>query len=201
MPINSILSIQRTPVEPIVEPLSLADFKLYAKVDYTEDDALIETTLIPAAREMIEEFLGISLIPTNIETVLNNGCGNQELPYGPVNGTIPDADVINIEGEAFSPSLIAILGVPFPSMRGPVSCYVSLSYNAGYVSTPAAITAGGYPIPQAFVNAIAAQAFFLYENRGARGGYQSGVRDYQESYVCDAAIQLCSRFRRNFDII
>lgn len=42
-------------VAPSVEPITLAEFKTYAKVEHSDDDTLIEDTIIPTAREIGEE--------------------------------------------------------------------------------------------------------------------------------------------------
>ena len=47
--------------QPSVEPVTLADAKLYLRVEITDDDALI-SSLITAARCLIEERIGVSLI-------------------------------------------------------------------------------------------------------------------------------------------
>jgi uncharacterized phiE125 gp8 family phage protein len=199
MPINAVLDTVLTDDEPIVEPLSLTEFKSYAKIDFTDDDTMISVMIIPSARQTLEKYLGCSLIPREVQAQLENGCGGIELPYGPING---DVTLIDKDGNSFDVSNIDIRGNMFKSIYRPWTCWLQATYDAGYVSLATAATSGGWAIPEPIVNAIAAQAFFLYENRGERLSYAAaGVRDYTASYVCDAAKQLCQRYRRVFDIM
>jgi hypothetical protein len=48
-------------VQPLVEPVTLADMKNYMKVTYNDDDTLIQS-LITTAREMVEGFTARSLV-------------------------------------------------------------------------------------------------------------------------------------------
>lgn len=51
---------------PAIEPVTLAEAKLYARVDVADDDVLI-TDLIVAARETVESFLRRKLITTKVD--------------------------------------------------------------------------------------------------------------------------------------
>lgn len=53
-----------------VEPVSLGEVKNHARVDETEDDALIDI-MIPAARELVERFLDRQLITATLEITLD----------------------------------------------------------------------------------------------------------------------------------
>ncbi len=68
------------------EPVSVADAKLYARIDTSETDALVGE-LIETARKMIEGRLNISVIETDIELVWDEYDGGS-LPYGPVRDII-----------------------------------------------------------------------------------------------------------------
>jgi len=48
------------------EPITLADFKAYAKIDFTDEDSLI-TSMITGVREQLEEYLNRSLVVKTIE--------------------------------------------------------------------------------------------------------------------------------------
>lgn len=52
---------------PPVEPITLAETKLFLRVDQDDDDALIET-LITSARETLEARLGVAMISRPMET-------------------------------------------------------------------------------------------------------------------------------------
>ena len=68
------------------EPITLTEVKLYSKIDYTAEDALI-TSLITAVRERIEEWAGKSFVVKTIEAHWNYIPEEVQLPY-------PDHDTI-----------------------------------------------------------------------------------------------------------
>ena len=53
-------------VPPTAEPISLTDAKNHLKVDYDDDDALIEV-IITAVREYVEIYVGRALMPQTIQ--------------------------------------------------------------------------------------------------------------------------------------
>lgn len=68
--------------DPAVEPVSVDDFKLFAKIDSTSEDALIEETL-KAAREHFELTTGLALIEQTWRLGLDMmpGSGGREEPW------------------------------------------------------------------------------------------------------------------------
>lgn len=69
---------------PAAEPLTLAEAKLYARVDGSDDDALI-TQMIVAARDAAQMFLGKSLVTQSWLIAYNDAAPDEvPLPYGPV---------------------------------------------------------------------------------------------------------------------
>ena len=75
-----MLKVQKTARS--VSPLTLAVVKQWLKVDGNSDDSLI-TTLIEQSRDLIEAYLGRSLIEYDI-TLTATARREVELPYGPV---------------------------------------------------------------------------------------------------------------------
>jgi len=76
---------------PVTEPITVAEAKLFMRIDsdYTYDDTVIEL-LISANREFLEGELGLSLVPkTNLKYKFTKPCCGQcvntYIPYGPVN--------------------------------------------------------------------------------------------------------------------
>lgn len=72
--------------EPSAEPVTSIEAKLHLRVDHTDDDTLI-TILIQAARELVEQHLGRSLITQSRTIKLDTfpRCSNAILiPYGPL---------------------------------------------------------------------------------------------------------------------
>lgn len=59
------MDIKRTTIDGSSEPVTATEVKSYLKIDFTDDDTLIET-IISGVREMAEELTGLSLIPSTI---------------------------------------------------------------------------------------------------------------------------------------
>lgn len=183
MPINAVLNISEeivvSPATP--EPVTLQEAKDYCKIDTTEDDTLIEQ-LIVSARMTLEKYTGLSFIPKVITAQLQNDCGGIELPCGPTPDAIDVTLVTAIDGTVFNESLVQIVGNNFKYVYGPISGWLQVVYNAGYTTLPTPLK-----------NAILAQVFFNYHNRGERIG---AFRGSDVSYTCDAAKQFAKLYKR-----
>jgi len=59
------MDIKRTTIDGSSEPVTATEVKNYLKIDFTDDDTLIET-IISGVREMAEQRTGLSLIPSTI---------------------------------------------------------------------------------------------------------------------------------------
>lgn len=69
---------------PAEEPLTLAELKVHLREDGTEQDALI-TSLIIAAREHVEGFLGRKLVTQTWDLTVDSFTGNSiVIPYAPL---------------------------------------------------------------------------------------------------------------------
>lgn len=148
---NAILSISFT--TPASEPVTLSDVKNWIKVadSYTDDDALI-TALITTARQMLEEYLSISIASKTYTVVLKNELGDMELPYGPVTSITSAAD---FDGDSLTNGTDYIVyGEDFKRLQT-VTDYIKLVYVAGYTT-----------VPQALKDAIKMQVGYMYEHRG-----------------------------------
>ena len=55
---------------PAIEPVTLAEAKLYLRIDVDDDDALV-TDLIQAARESVESFLGRRIIEATLDLFMD----------------------------------------------------------------------------------------------------------------------------------
>jgi hypothetical protein len=113
--------------------------------DFTFDDTLIED-LITEAREWVEKFTGIHLVPKRLQVTFCNGLGGFELP-GPVQGAI------DITGDLTTAEYV---GTQFPkvsSMANSLTATYAAGYNYGTV-------------PKWAKNAIKAYVTWGYERRG-----------------------------------
>jgi len=71
-------------IPPPVEPVTLADAKLYHRIDSNLEDAMLTGWIIPAAREYVEGWAGVSLVTQTREAVMPVYIEGMALPYGPV---------------------------------------------------------------------------------------------------------------------
>jgi uncharacterized phiE125 gp8 family phage protein len=143
-------------IVPPTEPVSVADFKLYAKLDTGTLDDTIIAELITTSREQCEDYTGVSIITRSVTATLNNSNGGIYLPYCPF---ISLTSIVDCDGNAILPANYKLsnqFGTGyFPQLLWPCDRQVTLVYTAGY----------GVP-PAKFITAIKQQTFFLYENRG-----------------------------------
>lgn len=65
---SRLVSISQTPVVPVSEPITLDVAKAFLRIDFTDDDDLINA-LITTARMKCEKILGLVLIDTNIKAL------------------------------------------------------------------------------------------------------------------------------------
>lgn len=131
---------------------TVAEFKLYAKIDdFTTDDPLIGL-MIGAAQRMCENHVGMNFRAREVTAIINNLNGGTYLPYGPV-GAI--TSVHDIDGNEIASGNYRITGSQFKQVLLPTIDYLKVVYTGGYVTCPVDL-----------VNAVKEQTLYLYENRG-----------------------------------
>jgi uncharacterized phiE125 gp8 family phage protein len=148
--------------DPSVEPVTLAEAKLYLRVDTSNDDTLI-TDLITSARQMAENWLRRSLITQTWKLSYDDGIPQMVwLPMGIVS-SISSVVVFNQDG---SSSTIAPTTYWLNAAQNALTMYqrisgfrVEITYVAGYGATSASVPK---PIKQGILTHIAN----LYDCRG-----------------------------------
>lgn len=174
---NAVIDAQFVEDLEAVEPVSLVDMKNYLKVDYTTDDALIES-MIKDGRMWIEKRCGISFIQKTVMALVEV-MNEQELPYGPMAklGILVEDE----EGNTVtSPSLIG-LDFGFISLQG--YGRFTVTYQAGF---------DGWP--QSLQEALKAYVAYSYENRGDE--LRSGNIDNSENAFARIARKKSNPYRR-----
>lgn len=146
-----------TAVVPPTEPVSVADFKTYAKLDTGSLDDIIIAEILVTAREQCEDYTGVSIVGRSVTATLNNSNGGIYLPYCPFISltSIKDCEGVDIDPANYRLSNKFNAVGYFPQLLWPKQREITMVYTAGY----------GVP-PSKFITAIKQQTFFLYENRG-----------------------------------
>ncbi len=155
---------------PAIEPVSLAEAKLYLKVDGADEDDLIRT-LIVAARLLIEAASRRLFITQGWRIVLDRWPVNGELrlPLAPVtaisavrvldaagSATTAAVSALDLSAHADPPSLFVQGVVPQP---GRARAGIEIDLLAGYGATAGTV-------PQPFRQAILMMVGRWFENRG-----------------------------------
>lgn len=127
---NSVLGVEFSG-ESTTEPVTIAEVKAWMRIDFPDDDAFL-SSLITMCREITERYTCLSLITRTVKARLNNGVGNIELPYGPVNTF---TNLKQEDGTVLNASDYVIDGVNFQTLETIYTDEVKAEYTAGYTPT------------------------------------------------------------------
>jgi uncharacterized phiE125 gp8 family phage protein len=167
---------------PASEPISLAEAKLFLRIDQTVEDSLI-ATLISAAREAVEAGCGRALITRRVRESLDiwrrDAVGGAVLGIGPVtnivavrliadNGaqSVIEEDRYRFEGSGDRPRLIFESGLP-ATLRAAGG--IEIEYDAGFA-------ADASDLPVALRLATLQIVGALYEARQGDAGVPEAAR-------------------------
>lgn len=121
------------------EPVTLAEMKLYLRVDHDAEDALIGE-LITAAREWAETHTEKAIVQQSVTAYFDQFTREIELPLGNVNSVTAirsDGDVLAPESYRLlvgSPSAVYFIGTLPRAEDGSQS--IEVEYSAGYAEAP-----------------------------------------------------------------
>lgn len=147
--------------DPAVEPVTLAEAKLYLRVDHSDEDTLI-SELIVTARQAAENYLQQSLITQEWKMSLDDYAPSTlPIPMGPVQAV---DSVVSITRLAVSTTLSVegyYLGAATDTLyfdAAPLGHQVDISYTAGYGDAST-------DVPEGIRTGIKRHTGLLYEDR------------------------------------
>ena len=91
---SRLISVQLEQKNPITEPVTLQEVKDYLKIDFSDEDTLIES-LITSARQKCERLLGLCLVDTEVNALYQSGGTMIELGYSNIKSDGSGGYVIN----------------------------------------------------------------------------------------------------------
>lgn len=134
---------------PASEPITLAEAKLWLKVDDTADDTLI-TDLIMAAREHVEGQTNRRLITQTLKVYYPGWCSDFALPVGPVSAvshvklydtentaTTVDSTDYALDGDSNPPYIRRAYGITWPDTTLRTLNPIEIQFIAGYADADA----------------------------------------------------------------
>lgn len=174
---------------PASEPVSLAEAKLYLRIDHAHEDDLIQT-LISAAREAVEAAIGRALITRRVRESLDiwvrEAAQGAVLGLGPVTDVIAvrlladngsqsvlDEDRYRLEGQRDRPRLVFASGLPatLRQIGG-----IEIEYECGFADDAA-------DLPVALRLATLQIVASLYELRHGDAGLPETARALMRPYA------------------
>ena len=133
----------------LTEPVTLADFKVHARIESSDEDAY-HTALLITARKLFERVTGIGLVIKTMTVTVRNEKSAVALPYAPYSSI---TSFVDSEGEAVTSDEYEFIDSIY--LDNPVTDYSKIVY----------VTAPG-TIPQDIKHAIYEIASFYTMHRG-----------------------------------
>lgn len=180
---TNILDDSTEETTPVTEPVTLVQAKTQCHIDFPDDDAFI-TDLITQARQTVENFCFISLVPKTV-TLLLDLISAIELPWGP---TVAVTSFTDSAGNVISTDMYKIFGKKFQRIE-PLGFQwpkATLIYTVGYDGSTLVVEAA---LQAAILNEVA----FRYENRGETADSRKSVNPG----ICEASQVLAGPYKRN----
>lgn len=173
---NAVLDVNVT-TDLSAEPVLLPEIKRHLNMvfdtegsyEFNDDDTKL-TELITECRKALEKYTGCSFGAKTLQAIIRNEKGNQEIPYGPITSV---SSTVTEDGEAISD--VNVRGIQFKWVESPRSCYMHLTYTAGYST-----------LPDDLKRAIKEEVAFRYKNQGDQPG----------DTISESARQLADPYRR-----
>jgi|SRR5690625_577745 len=143
---SRLISIELTPVSNASEPVTVDEVKDYMKIDYPDEDDLIES-LISSARSKCEKIAGLCMIKSEVQGFYLNGGDKVELFYSNI---LKDND-----GKYIIDGDYDIIGDGDKKWIKTTEKELGLTYTSGFDV-----------VPEWVKTAVMSQVAWEYENRG-----------------------------------
>ena|SRR5699024_4436382 len=143
---SRLISVETTPVTGASEPITVDEVKDYMKIDYPDEDDLIES-LISTARSKCEKIAGLCMIKSEVNAFYLNGGDKVELFYSNILKDVNDEYIINGDYD--------IIGEGYKKWIKTSDSEIGVSYTSGFEV-----------VPEWVKTAIKEQVAWDYENRG-----------------------------------
>lgn len=203
MILNTFTDVDKQDAYTGSEPVTLAEVKAHLRVDFADDDTLL-SSMITAARQIIEDYCHISLVQKTITLTLEASdkpkslfvqpwqvreqFNSFELPYGPVKSVSSVTSIASDGTSVISCVLNSdyyLTGTSFKTIKI-INNFPNniLVYIVGYTILPG-------PLKLAVLNEIA----YRYESRGDPQNI-SRVTAFTHPGVCESARILADSYKR-----
>lgn len=162
---------------PATEPLTLAEAKLFLRVDGSEDDALIGDIVV-AVREAAERHLRASLIMQSWKLAFDDAAPERTpLPMGPVTAVTSVTLIAEGGGETAMSGSLYHLNASRETLvfaQAAIAHRVEILYAAGY--------GDGSDVPQPIRQGMLLHAAALYGRRDLSGALPAAASDLYRAY-------------------
>lgn len=147
---NEVISVSREVEDDFI---TLAEVKTHLRIDFSDEDTYIGS-LIPVGREMIENYTGRALVPSEVTVILRNEISGMMLPWQPYVDSLvlKDTDGNTISADDYEIKGSELFQYSYGEIRA--------TYNSGYDEDT---------LPPSLKMAVLHQIAFLYEKRGDSG--------------------------------
>jgi uncharacterized phiE125 gp8 family phage protein len=177
----------RITVEPVAEPIDLAEARRHLRLDDDDDEDDLVQSLILTARKYVEQVTWLQLVTATYEWKLDRLCGVLYVPRPPLQ-SVASIQYVDAQGntQTLGSSLYTVdaahlpgrilpaYNQTWPTTRGHIQD-ATITFDAGYGDAASDVPE---PIRQAMLVIIG----HLYENRGGCDGMPASVGHLLSSY-------------------
>lgn len=151
--------------KPVVEPLTLADIKIYLRIDGSSENSIL-TTFLSAAREAAEAYMKNSIIKQKWKLIFYGSMPNKiQLPRGPV------SEIVSVKLFDEEENSTTISATEY-YLNGKYSMCLNASYSSHRIEVEyySGFSEDSADVPEIIKQGLLCQIAYMYENRGTGVG-------------------------------